>query len=484
MHNLLRTILITILLTPGIISSVAQTYTLDEARALYNEGKYEEAAPTFAKEVKRKPNNGSVNHWYGVCLFEMGQYEESLKYLKKGVSRKVKMSNLYLGRSYAALYRFADAIESYESYIKLLKKEKEEPSTEVTQLLASAKLGQRMMRGVERVQVIDSLLVDSISFVEAFKLSPEAGRWVGYDLLPEAFQLDDTTLVSYLPQRGDMMYMGYKESDNYDLYYTSTLVDNEWSNLQVLSQTLNTTDNQNYPFQLSDGQTLYFAQDGENSLGGYDIFVTMFNSERGDYMLPQNVGMPFNSPYNDFMMAIDETIGVGWFVTDRNQIQGKLTIYIFIPNSSKKVYDNTQENICNLARLTSIADTWLPDADYTTLLDAIDEVKVNNTITRPHEFTFVVCDGIVYHYSTDFKNTEALHYYNQSRSAQQKIDSKQAELETLRAKYHKANVAEKAKLKQQILAAEEVLLQENNMPLNYANRARRAELSFLGITIE
>ena len=43
--------------------------TLDEARELYKAGKFDEAAPVFKAQLKRKPNDGSLNHWYGVCLF-------------------------------------------------------------------------------------------------------------------------------------------------------------------------------------------------------------------------------------------------------------------------------------------------------------------------------------------------------------------------------------------------------------------------------
>lgn len=43
--------------------------TLDEARELYKAGKYKEAAPVFKAQLKRRPNDGSLNHWYGVCLF-------------------------------------------------------------------------------------------------------------------------------------------------------------------------------------------------------------------------------------------------------------------------------------------------------------------------------------------------------------------------------------------------------------------------------
>ena len=36
-------------------------------------------------------------------------------------------------------------------------------------------------------------------------------------------------------------------------------------------------------------------------MGGYDIFVTRYNSDTDNYLNPENVGMPFNSPFNDYM---------------------------------------------------------------------------------------------------------------------------------------------------------------------------------------
>ena len=39
------------------------------------------------------------------------------------------------------------------------------------------------------------------------------------------------------------------------------------------------------------------------------------------------------------MMAIDEMLNIGWFVSDREQIPGKVTIYLFIPNESKQTYN-------------------------------------------------------------------------------------------------------------------------------------------------
>ena len=97
--------------------------------------------------------------------------------------------------------------------------------------------------------------------------------------------------------------------------------------------------NADYPYVLTDGITIYYASDGPGSMGEYDIFVTRYNTNTDSYLMPENVGMPFNSPYNDYMYVIDEFNDLGWFASDRYQPEGKVCIYVFIPNSSKQVYN-------------------------------------------------------------------------------------------------------------------------------------------------
>ncbi len=49
--------------------------------------------------------------------------------------------------------------------------------------------------------------------------------------------------------------------------------------------------------------------------------------------------MPFDSPYNHYMHVIDQYNNLGWFASDRFQPEGKICIYVFIPNSSKQTYN-------------------------------------------------------------------------------------------------------------------------------------------------
>ena len=99
-------------------------------------------------------------------------------------------------------------------------------------------------------------------------------------------------------------------------------------------------DNLNYPFMLSDGQTLYFAAKNEESLGGYDIYMTRYDNDERKYLAPENLGMPFNSPANDYLLVIDEFNNLGGFASDRNQPADSVCLYTFIPNESRRTYED------------------------------------------------------------------------------------------------------------------------------------------------
>ena len=106
--------------------------------------------------------------------------------------------------------------------------------------------------------------------------------------------------------------------------------------------------------------TLYYGAKGPESIGGYDIFVTRYDMDERKFLYPENIGMPFNSLANDYLYAIDEINNIGWFVSDRHQPEGKVCIYIFIPNTTRKTYDFNnidQEKLTRLARISSIKET-------------------------------------------------------------------------------------------------------------------------------
>ncbi len=474
--SIFKYLLCVILALSTTVSTMA--ITLDEARELYKAGKYAEAAPTFKAQLKRRPNDGSLNHWYGVCLFHEKSYVEAEKHLIVGMKRKVIESPHYLADLCMAQYRFDEAIEYYESYVEALSKAKREVPDSINSAIDRARRAELMLQYVEQTQIIDSLIVDADSFFEYFKMTPESGRIGNSSSLEIA--IPDST-IAYIPQRGDYIYFGLPTTESgYDLYSQAKSSDGEWSNPKPLSSGVNTPRDEAYPFFMNDGVTLYFASNGDSSIGGYDIFITRMNLENNTFLKPENVGMPFNSIYNDYMMAIDEMLNVGWFVSDREQIPGKVTIYLFIPNESKRTY-NTGEvktDIKSLALIRSIRDSWRENANYSDLLQQIADIKEETVVARP-DFVFAVCNGVHYTKLDQFVNAEARNLYIKATEMRKIIAQLESQLSEMRIQYARAKGATKQQLVTRITQMESQLLSLYPQPGEYENRARQAELKVM-----
>ena len=80
---------------------------------------------------------------------------------------------------------------------------------------------------------------------------------------------------------------------------------------------INTEGNEVTPFYDTHSGTLYFSSDGHLGIGDYDIFYSQGAlSQWGEV---SNMGIPFNSDYNDYYFTVDEGSRSGFFSSNRPQ---------------------------------------------------------------------------------------------------------------------------------------------------------------------
>lgn len=433
--------------------------TLEQARTLYNKGEYEKAKPVFKKYVKSQPSNGNYNFWYGVCCLKTGEAQEAVKPLEMAVKKRVTSGQLYLGQAYNATYRFEDAVNCFEDYIADLKKRKRS-TEEAEKLLEKSKADLRMLKGVEDVCIIDSFVVDKASFLNAYKISEESGKLFTFN---EFFKTEgDHPGTVYETEIGNKIYYSEQgKNGNLDIFSKNKLL-NEWSKGRPLPGSINASGNANYPYVMSDGITIYYANDGEG-LGGYDIFVTRYNTNTDTYLVPENVGMPFNSPYNDYMYVVDEYNNLGWFASDRFQPEGKVCVYVFIPNSSKQTYNYEameQNEIIRLAQIHSLKETWKDKkaaAEAQQRLEAAISHKPQEH--RIADFEFVIDDNTTYYLLNDFKSAKARQLFQRYRQMEKDYRQQEEKLDNMRTRYANSNKQEKAILTPAILDLEQRVMQ-------------------------
>lgn len=207
----------------------------------------------------------------------------------------------------------------------------------------------QMLSATQRIMFIDSMVVDKQSFCSHIPLSPECGKLLQADSLGQfTNELNDYRLTTVFDLVDSLCHLNRS-------YY---IVD-EWTEPEKVQGIDDAS--ANFPYLMPDGTTLYFAQKGEKSIGGYDLFVTRYDAEDGTFLRADNMGMPFSSEANDYLYVIDETYQLGYFVTDRRQPEGMVCIYVFIPNDTRRIYQPeayTEEQIRSFARIDSISATW------------------------------------------------------------------------------------------------------------------------------
>jgi len=260
---------------------------------------------------------------------------------------------------------------------------------------------ERMVMATEQVMFIDSVVINKDDILRTLLLSYEAGSIrKTADLLRNYSAVDS---YGYLNSMGNRRYFSMHETDSTSNLFSSYFEGGHWTKPAMMlgiNAEMQFTEINN-PFMMGDGQTLYFSAKGEGCLGGYDIFMTTYDRESKRFLHPINIGMPFNSEANDYLYAIDEYNNLGWFVTDRRQPEGKVCVYIFVPNKARKTYDTDRyspEELLAFSRIDAIRQTW---TDNNVLLSARkrlqkrrSEQQMPLTDGGSH---FAITDDIIYH---------------------------------------------------------------------------------------
>lgn len=128
----------------------------------------------------------------------------------------------------------------------------------------------------------------------------------------------------------------FQEGNN-DLYMCRRLPNGKWGPAQKLPSSINTEYNEDFPFMSEDCQTLYFASEGHNSMGGYDLFKTIWNADDNTFSRPENLGYPINSTDDDRSICVTPDNRVAYISAFRPGGYGDLDLYRIKFNSTDQI---------------------------------------------------------------------------------------------------------------------------------------------------
>ena len=403
---------------------------------------------------KAAPRNRALAREAGDALRQAGRYEEAIVFYQKSDNA----GNLGAAEAAFYLYDFDRAQEFLDRYMaKRTKAEAAkdmsfhfrpdgEPSDWAEYLGDRISMARSMLDRVEQVEIIDSVSVDAEQFFKAIRLARSAGRVVGdetvrsvvTDAMLDSLELSDIAGTAFVSENGDDLVWAASDTDGKTTLYESVrLADGSWDNPRELFGYESIFGNEDgavvsAPFLMADGVTLYFAADGNESLGGLDIFISRRDGEK--FLQPSNLGMPFNSPFNDYLYAIDEETGAGWWVTDRNSAPGMVTVYTFVPSEMRVNYPPDTPGLADFARVADYKAT-AGEADRSDLLRRIRNLDYARASASADEFAFALPDGRVLRRMSDLGSPLAREAMKEYLDARRQVDDLEKRLGEMRKRY-------------------------------------------------
>lgn len=136
---------------------------------------------------------------------------------------------------------------------------------------------------------------------------------------PSVFITPDENTLYFVSNRPDGL-------GGRDIWTAKKLEDGQWGEIKNMGPTINTPFDEDAPFISKDGKTFYYSSQGFTSIGGYDIFKSTLDS-LGNWMAPQNLGLPINSAGDDIYYVQSEDDTYGYFSSSRPYGLGSMDIY-------------------------------------------------------------------------------------------------------------------------------------------------------------
>ncbi len=178
-----------------------------------------------------------------------------------------------------------------------------------------------------------------------------------------------------------------------DIYVSLKDKKGKWGKATNLGNMINTKYGEEGIFMHPDGKTIYFSSQGHKSMGGYDIFKSVY--ENGKWGEPENLGYPVNTPDDDVFFVISASGKHGYYASFNANGYGEKDIYMitFLGPEKEMVLNNEDNLLASIAapiKETVIAPVVEMKAAALTILKGI---ITDALTTKPLEATIEIIDN-------------------------------------------------------------------------------------------
>ena len=244
--------------------------------------------------------------------------------------RGVADSLVVRGDSLRMAYRFEESLVAYNAALTAL----QDTTATSEDSLFSIDVSDRILLSENGKSMSDYVYVPKVVARHTFSLDD---FFLYYPLRdsswrPSPNQLDTLagpySQAMYVPSGSETIYFSSPDQNGIRNIYTTSLEDSLWSVPALLNEDMTSASDEIYPMLSQDGKSLYFASAGLYGVGGFDVYVSRWDDESGDWSAPVNMGFPYSSPANDFLLVGSDDGQFLMFASDRHCAKDSVNVYV------------------------------------------------------------------------------------------------------------------------------------------------------------
>ncbi|MCT4615572.1 MAG: SPOR domain-containing protein [Marinifilaceae bacterium] len=309
-------------------SGLSEEQAEGKAFKFFNSQDYINAMRHYQELIDVYPQDAEYNYYLGVCQVELNtDIPEAIKHLKIAAGKNVDDHvSYYLARAFHLNYQFNSALRYYRKYKERFGKKAKNVDLMIQMCINALPL-------VNLYYVVDVESKQKLNLKGFYNHYKIDGVNEKLSKLPKYFQNkynnEDGFDTACTDKEGKFIYFssyGKSKKTGRNLYRAKALDEGGWGDWEELTA-LNSKYDEVFPFFSDDGRTLYFSSQGHSSMGGFDIFKSVYNSITKTWTEPVNIGFPYNSTSDDFFYTVTEDNKVAEFASNRENNKDNITIY-------------------------------------------------------------------------------------------------------------------------------------------------------------
>ncbi len=234
-----------------------------------------------------------------------------------------------LGDSLHRAYRFAEA---HGTYLEALGHMSQRDSTDssavfsVNERILMAENGRNMARFARKPKVIDRRRFSLEDFFLYYPLEDRSWRSIPNQL--DSSASDGLVRALYAPEWDDAILFSAPDGKGVRNICLTEFEDTVWTAPVLAGEAVTSGSGEIYPMFSPDRKTMYFASRGFYGIGGYDLYMSEWDAEKGEWAAPRNMGFPYSSPADDFLFVNSEDGQYSLFASNRECSRDSVFVYV------------------------------------------------------------------------------------------------------------------------------------------------------------